>query len=386
MNLINQKFYIVYNVLTYSKSKESSIGSAIDLAGLISLLINSSQVVTVENHISEDKLSSELRVIFWNEDAYNRWAVDNQEKYDNFVNHFSKAKDSDPGFIFERYTSKDNYISKFPYTDYPEKNSLIDWTLITYHKDFMIKNIVPIGRIQDYLGEGKFSGPENFKGGGSRYIKERTSDIVRRPVSPVATKDNNFPRLLAYSFDQAILTCMYTAPWLFRKLNQLTMDAENLANTFIKDCDNAAVLIGHESLGDELTLHTHRLSAEIRYTFTIAVRLTFNGQGAKYKFYEPLNKNDSKLNQYYSNPMFLYDLTKDKEAYSFNIESRTSILTFSASLIPHTVEYDTDLYLFYVYDNVNFREGMLDLIKQKSQINWFEDYPEDSRLYFYSYQ
>jgi hypothetical protein len=382
MDSVDNKFYIVYNVLTYSKNRESNIGGS--LVSLISLLINSPHVVTVENHISQDFLSSELRVIFWSEESYDMWATENRKPYDKFISDFNKVKDG--GFIFERYTSKDNYVSEFPYTDYPEKNSLIDWTLIPYHKDFMIKNIIPIGRIQDYLGEGKFSEPENFKGAGSRYIKERTSDIVRRPVGSVATKDNNFPRLLAYSFDQTILTCMYTAPWLFRKLNQLTTDAENLANNFIKDCDNAAVLIGHESLGDELTLHTHRLSEEIRYTFTIAVRLTFNGQGAKYKFYEPLNKNDSRLNQYYSNPSFLYDLNKDKDAYSFTIESRTSILTFSASLIPHTVEYDTDLYLFYVYDNVSFKEGMLDLIKQKSQIDWFENYPEDSRLYFYSYQ
>jgi hypothetical protein len=384
MNSVDNKFYIVYNVLTYSKSKESNTNFG--LVSLISLLINSSHVVTVENHISQDCLSSELRVIFWNEESYELWATENRKIYDEFVANFSQVKDSDSGFIFERYTSKDNYTSKFPYTNYPEKNNLIDWTLIAYHKEFMINNIIPIGKIQNYLGEGKFSEPENFKGEGARYIKERTSDIVRRPLSSVAIKDNNFPRLLAYSFDQAILTCMYTAPWLFRKLNKLTNDIEQLADTFIKDCDNAAVLIGHESLGDELTLHTHRLSDETRYTFTIAVRLTFNGQGAKYKFYDPLDKADPNLNQYYSNPAYLYNLNKDKDAYSFNIQHRISILTFSASLIPHTVEYDTDLYLFYVYDNVTFKEGMLDQIKQQSKVNWFNSHPEDSRLYFYSYQ
>jgi hypothetical protein len=382
MDSVDNKFYIVYNVLTYSKNKESDIG--VSLVSLISLLINSSHVVTVENHISQDFLSSELRVIFWSEESYDMWATENRKSYDEFIFNFSKVKDS--GFIFERYTSKDNYISKFPYTDYPEKNDLVDWTLMSYHKEFMINNIIPIGKIQNYLGGGKFSGPENFKGEGARYIKERTSDIVRRPLSSVAIKDNNFPRLLAYSFDQAILTCMYTAPWLFRKLNKLTNDIEQLADTFIKDCDNAAVLIGHESLGDELTLHTHRLSDEIRYTFTIAVRLTFNGQGAKYKFYDPLDKTDPNLNQYYSNPAYLYNLNKDKDAYSFIIQHRVSILTFSASLIPHTVEYDTDLYLFYVYDNVTFKEGILDQIRQQSEVNWFNSYPEDSRLYFYSYQ
>ena len=62
MNSVDNKFYIVYNVLTYSKSKESNTNFG--LVSLISLLINSSHVVTVENHISQDCLSSELRVIF----------------------------------------------------------------------------------------------------------------------------------------------------------------------------------------------------------------------------------------------------------------------------------------------------------------------------------
>ena len=116
------------------------------------------------------------------------------------------------------------------------------------------------------------------------------------------------------------------------------------------------------------------------------MRLTFNGQGAKYKFYDPLDKADPNLNQYYSKPSYLYDLNNGKDAYSFNIQHRISILTFSASLIPHTVEYDTDLYLFYVYDNVTFKEGVLDQIRQQSEVNWFNSYPEDSRLYFYTYQ
>lgn len=382
----NEKFYIVYNILKFTKSLEQTALTAISLSELYSLLISSSHVVTVENHISQDKSNSELRVIFWNEESYNEWANENKEKYDVIVEKINKVNDSSTGVIFERYTSKDNYISSFPYVNYPKKNNLIDWLLIPYHKDFMIKNIVPLGKIQDYLGEGIFSNPITLKGEGSRFIKERTSDIVRRPLSIIATKDNNFPRLLAYSFDQAVLTCMYTAPWLYRKLSKLTLDVEELANNYIKNCDNAAVLMGHESLGNELTLHTHRLSEEIRYTFTIAVRLTFTGIGAKYKFFEPLKKDDPNLNQYYSNPILLYELTKDITPCSFTIEERTSILVFSASLIPHTVEYDSDLFLFYVYDNVTFKEGMLDVIKQNSQITYFDNSSEDSRLYFYNYQ
>ena len=377
--------YIVYNVTTVIEKRSDSVYPQQDLVELVSMLIGSSHVVTVENHISENGLKSELRVIFWSEDSYNEWANNNRKRYDEIVESFSRINNS--GIVkFERYTSLDNYVSDFPYTYYPDKNNLIDWTLIAYHKDFMVRNILPIGKIQDYVGNGEFVSSPNIKGLGSRFIKERTSDIVRRPVSDRATKDGTFPRVLAYSFDQALLTCMYSAPWLYRKLQKLTIDAESLANKYIKDCDNAAVLVGHKSLGDELTLHTHRVTEETKYTLTIAVRLTFNDLGATYKFYEPLSKDDPELSKYYSDPRLLYEKVKDQKANQFRITERTSLLIFSASMIPHNVEYDNDLYLFYVYDNVNFKDGAFDEIKANSQINYFEDYAEDARLFFFNYQ
>lgn len=386
MLYFNQKFYIVYNVLTFKKPRQDSVYPFEILKELYSLLIGSSHIVTVENHVAEDNLSSELRVIFWSKESYDRWAQEHRKRYDELVDSINQVNSTDDNVVFERYTSMDDYMSKFPYTDYPLKNDLIDWVLIPYHKDFMIKNILPLGKILNYDGNGKFSVPETVRGEGSRFIKERTSDIIRRPLSLASTKDKNFPILLAYSFDQSILTIMYSAPWLYRKLAKLTVDAEKLAEKYIKDCDNGAVLIGHKSLGDELTVHTHRLGDEIRYTFTVVVRLTFNNDGARTKFFQPLSKNDKNLNKYYSNAMSLYDVIYNQTPYEIFLKARTSILVFSASLVPHTVEYDDDLFLFYVYDNVTFKDGALEEIKKLSQVNYFQEHPEDSRLYFFDYQ
>lgn len=381
----NQKFYVVYNVLTFSKKRNDSVYPMSELVELYSLLINSPYVVTVENHVADDGLGSELRVIFWSEDAYNKWAEDNRQRYDEIVESFHHVHQTDSNVTFERYTSLDNYISKYPYTNYPLKNELIDWTLIPFHKAFMIENILPIGKILEHLGNGELTVPKNVKGEGSRFIKERTSDIVRRPLSAVSTKDKNFPSLLAYSFDQTIITTMYTAPWLYRKLSKLTSDAEMLASQYITDCDNAAVLIGHKSLGNELTLHTHRISDAIKYTFTICVRLTFNGKGAKLKFYQPLDLNDPNLNKYYYDPRKLYDHINGEIPEEIYIKDRTNILVFSASLIPHTVEYDDDIFLFYVYDNVTFKEEKFEQIKSLSTTTYFNSHPENSRLYYYQY-
>lgn len=382
----NKKFYIVYNVLTFFSHRNDSVYSQSELSQLYSLLINSSDVVNVENHVASDGLSSELRVIFWSLDSYNKWAEDNREKYDEIVERIRQVNNTDNNVVFERYTSLDNYTSPFPYTNYSKKNDLIDWTLIDFHKQFMIDNVIPLGKIREHLGKGEITAPRVVKGEGARFIKERSSDIVRRPLSAMSTKDKNFPSLIAYSFDQAITTTMYSSPWVYKKLVKLTSDIENFVENYITDCDNAAVLIGHDSLGKELTLHTHRVSDVIQYSFTVSIRLTFKGKGAKLKFYKPLSKNDPQLNQYYANPILLYELLNGEAPEEIYIKDRTNILVFSASLIPHTVEYDEDIYLFYVYDNVTFKQGKLEEIINLSTTTYFAKSDEDSRLYYYTYQ
>lgn len=376
----NKTFYTVYNVLRTEK-KTDSIYPVQEVYELYSILINSPHVVTVEDHRSRDELRSELRVIFWSKESYDLWAEQNRKRYDELIASFYKINST--GIVkFERYTSLDNYISEFPYTIYPDKSTLLSWLLIPYHKNFLINDICPLGKIQDYLGKGEFAPAVNIKEYGARFVLERTSDIVRRPVSQNATKDGNFPKVLAYSFQQSLQCLMYSAPWLYRKLTKLTYDVEQLSSKYILDCDNAAVLIGHNSMGHELTMHTHRLSDEKRYTFTIIVRLTFEDNGAFVKFYDPIKDDDPKLPFYYHNPALLIDTFKGKKSKGFIVESRASLLVFSASYIPHLVEYDNDIYLFYVYDNVTFKTGMLESIVKDSHLNFFTNESEDKRLYY----
>jgi len=125
---------------------------------------------------------------------------------------------------------------------------LLDWVLIPYFSEYFIRNFIPLGNMVNYFGAGKIE--QNTELYGCRFLKERTSDIVRRPLSLLSTKNKNFPALfIAYSFDHIIQTCMYDTPWFFRKLTALIHSVENLADQYISDCDNAVVLVGHQSLG-----------------------------------------------------------------------------------------------------------------------------------------
>jgi hypothetical protein len=388
MSYNSNQYFIVYNILRFKDSIDSFDNLDINFFELYSLLLNSKHLVTLEFHNSFDDNLRELRVIWWNEDAYNLWALEHYERYSAIVSKFlDTVNRNNEIVVFERYTSNDEYVSQFSYTTYPYKNDLIDWVCIPYYLDYLVHHIIPLGKITKYIGNGQFSGPDDFKGEGARFVKERISSIVRREPSAKATQDKNFPvGILAYSIDQSILPTMYETPWLYRKLKKLIVDVEKLASDYIIDCDNAAVLIGHNSLGEELTLHTHRVTDEQRYTLTIAVRLSFLDEGVKFKFYDPLAMDDQDLGKYYANTKMLYDLLGDKEPHSIELKERTSIMVFPASVVPHSVDYNNDLYFYFVYDNVNFKSDKLAEIKQKSQISFFQELPEDSRLYFFNYQ
>jgi hypothetical protein len=177
-----------------------------------------------------------------------------------------------------------------------------------------------------------------------------------------------------------IVTAMNKTPWLYRQLLELNRKCEQLAEQFIIDCDHAAVLVGHKSLGDGLDVHTHRVSDIQRYSLTIVVRLSFNGQGVKSKFYDPFNDNDTLLQEYYANPNLLDQYIKDRSYTEILFSARTSILVFNAALTPHDVEYDDDIYLYYVYDNVTFKENALDIIKKNNSLT------NQNNLYFFDYQ
>jgi len=63
---------------------------------------------------------------------------------------------------------------------------------------------------------------------------------------------------------------------------------------------------------------------------------------------------------------------------------RSGILVFDAAHTPHLVNFTNDLYLFFVYDNVTFKEGMLDVVKEKSKEVLFSNTEPNKALYYFS--
>lgn len=361
--------YVVYNVITKSSGADTDTEKIRSLYRL--LLSCPNEIVNVEYHKSYDNLRHELRVIFWNQEAYNRFSFNNGKKYQEIISLFDKS-DLLQNSSFFRFTSNDNYRSEFPEINYPEPTILINWTLIEYFKEWFINNIMPLGKIVEYCGNGII---RNTDLSGCRFLKERTGNIIRE--NPNVKTPENFPNLIAYNFDHAIEYAIKDAPYIYNKFYNLCSSVEAYAEKFINSCEHSAVLIGHNSIGKEITLHTHRLSDEKKFTMTIIVRITFNDNPVEYKFYKPIDDNDPQLSQYYTNPFLLKKYAKNTEYKIVKSLSRSSVLIFPASHVPHSVTYSNDIYLYFVYDNVTFKLDSLDQIKNMSQNKFYD------QIYFY---
>lgn len=364
------KRYTVYNI-TKKASQSINNYNISDIIDLYRLLLGSPEVTAVEEYQSSDGLKSELRVVFWNQDSYHKFAIKNKEQYENIIQRINETCLNEE-IKFERFTSDNQYVSEFPEKVYPNATRFIDWVFIRLFKQWFLDNIVPLGKVKEYTGNGVFN-DTNITG--SRFMKDRTNDVVR--INPSKKSKENFPSLIAYSFDHALQYAINFHPFIYNRLTKLCSDVEKMAEEYLVDCEHSAVLVGHKSLGNEITLHTHRLGDVKKYSMTFIVRLTFDDTPVEYKFYEPIPDNDPLLGQYYFNPILLKQYVKDKKPNEIVSGARSSILVFNASHIPHSVSYSDDIYLYFVYDNVTFKEEMFEKIANSSQYSMYND------LYFY---
>jgi hypothetical protein len=372
--------YIVYNVVVKNHIDETPVHSNSEITELYTILLTAPEVVNVEQHYSVDGLQSELRVIFWNRQAYDRFAERTGSRYQAIAEQLNNNYKIDywlRPIKFYRFTSEENYQSLFPYKDYLPATPLINWTLIEYYKQWFIQHIIPLGAIQTYTGNGKFK-PTSVTG--CRFLHSRSSNIQRLPPSKKAME--HYIDFIAYHFDHVIEHAIITNPYIYYKFDKLCKDIERTAEKYISSCENAAVLIGHQSLGEKITLHTHRLSDTKKFTVTFAIRLTFDDAPMVYKFYKPIPDSDPRLGKYYVTTSYLNTYVKNLVPEEIVPASRASMFVFNAGHTPHEATYTNDVYAFFVYDNVTFIDGMLEEIKQQSQHHLFADQVEENQLYF----
>jgi len=376
--------YTVYNVLTKFGHNIEELHKNSPLEQPNDLFVEGEQIIGIEHFSIASGEKKEIRFTFKSRDDHHDWIAKNQVEYDT---HRLAAEKfwSENGIQWDRYTSDDFYISEFTGRSFLTFKNFADLSISALDKKVIIEHLLPLGKYRNYLGSGEFNNDTNIRG--ARFLKEKQQAGVKRTGNtPSAYKYNNFPNgLMAYSFDHAIDIFIGRKNDLFFKLKKLCYDVEEVANTMIDSCNYGAVIAGHQSLGENFILHSHRLHDEDKSTLTIVVRLTHDDPtSAGFQVYPPFDESDPNLPHYYNTPdsAAFKDYAGLHSPTTIPLDSKKSIILFNASYCPHTVLWNDDVYLFFVYDHVTFKAGALEKIKQNAQVNKFYNAHKNTNLLY----
>lgn len=375
------KFYTVYNVLTKPYHDLVELHKFSPLSASPGPFVEKDEIIGIENFITPDREKIEIRFTFRSRKDHFNWIEKNKIEYDAHVEKITTFwKENE--IQWDRYTSDDYYISEFEGKSFITLETLFDWQLDLVDKKLVIDHLLPLGSYRNYVGNSQFETSRNLQG--ARFLKERQFGVRRIGNSPRAYKDKNYPSgLMAYYFDHAIDMFIGQKHDLFVKLKKLCYDVEEVAANYIESCNYVAVIAGHKSLGETFTLHSHRLHDQNKTTFTIAARLTHDDSAdAIFQCYKPYQDNDPDLPFYYRDPERILNYAKDLTPVNIPLASNTSIILFNASYCPHNVIWNDDIYLFFVYDHVTFRQGVFEKMSTHSTHHDYEEHGRDKTLLY----
>jgi hypothetical protein len=366
--------YTVYNLFT--KFDGGVLQVLKDAPNLLKIK-ESSANIGIDRTVYDDTVC-EIKVSWTSEEDYYAWRDLPSTNYETFRKQLEKYY-IDNGIIFERYTSLDkNYVSRT--LDHPKLLSKI--SLNKDEKKFLINHILPLGKLKEYKGHGNYK-DDPFNISAVRFLKDRNSNIIRRYPTANEVSSRSIPHtIFADSLDNTINFAMYEKNNLWFQIKKLCNDVELYADQFISSCSNAAIIIGHKSLGNGIIEHLHRIDEKDRPTVTITVRITHDDENNLIvRMYEPIDKSDKELPTYYPKLKSFQAMIKDRKFDEFKIKSSVSIMMFNGSYIPHSTTWTDDIYLFFIYDNVEWKNNSLEKIKSAATSELNVVMHDDYRIY-----
>ncbi len=366
--------YVVYNTFT---RLNGGLRAILTKSPVTFELKNEKIVIGIDSYYNTLNTFCEIKVSWTSEEEYLQWQTNISTEYQQKRNILEQYY-IENSVQFQRYTNlNDNYKSER--IDAPSLISNI--RLNKSEENFFIKHILPLGTKTEYAGEGKFKNGNPIYS--SRFLKERSSKIIRRSPSPDEIFQKTLPNFLfAYSLECAIDFALYDCQTLWEKIKKLCLDVELFAESLLLSCSNSAIIIGHSSLGKGLVLHTHRLDHKLRPTVTICKRLSYNSkQPTKLNFYDALNSQDPDLSSYYVNLDELKKKVYTGKATDVDLVDDTCVFIFNGSFLPHSTIWSDDLYIFFVYDGAELIPETMS--KFKAQAKYFFENPENKNGYCY---
>jgi hypothetical protein len=115
----------------------------------------------------------------------------------------------------------------------------------------------------------------------------------------------------------------------------------------------------------------------------MCVRLTnYDEKDAVLQIWPPFEDDDPNLPMYYISPEKILETTQFVEPTNISLDTKISLFVFNASFSCHNVIWNDDIYMFFIFDHVVFRQGVREEIEKYSCISKHAERGRDKQLMF----
>lgn len=219
--------------------------------------------------------------------------------------------------------------------------------LSNHEAELVLQKIAPLGRVPryDYTGASISLSETTAR----RFILD--ASVVLRPRSNALTNPKAYDTsYLGFGFREAASTIIQDDYKLYERLFRFVGDTAKAASARFKNCEQAALLLGHSSFGQELFPHIHSRSSLNLPTLSVFFNLTSEAESIL-TLYSAVQESSRAFERGYIDQRVVAIAAKNSTPTKIPIKSGTCVL-FDASHTPHRYTYTDDLWLVFVFDHV----------------------------------
>jgi hypothetical protein len=213
----------------------------------------------------------------------------------------------------------------------------------------ILKKLAPLGRVPRYDAEAQTVTLSETSA--RRFIIDGTA-CTQRPRS-IALQDPKAydPSYLGFGIHEALSVLIQDDYALYATLFDTVRQIDSTASTMFGSCEQAALILSHNSFGEELFPHVHARSMMDTQTLSLFVNLT-GTDSATLTLFDPVTEDSRVFKNGYTDHRVVAVHARKADQREIKIEHGSFIL-FDAAKTPHKFSYSDDIWLTFVYDHVN---------------------------------
>lgn len=213
--------------------------------------------------------------------------------------------------------------------------------------ELVLRKLAPLGRVPKYDGKSLTLSETPAR----RFILDQTIARQRPRSRALIEKSAYDPSYIGIGFTEAIATLIQDDYSAYKSLFELILTIDRAACKNGMSCEQAAVLLSHESFGPELFPHIHARSTFNGPTVSCFINLT-GDEPSVISLYKRLDESSRAFQRGYTDHRLMAIEARHEPEVIVQLFSNTKIV-FDAAHTPHKYSYGKDLWLTVVYDQTD---------------------------------